>query len=182
MSDLVIDLRRARNLAELAHTDVGQRYGEGPYTVHLDAVRSVAFEFGIVDPAILVATLLHDVIEDTKTTREQIEGIFGTRVADLVDAVTDPPGHPNRKTRKAASYPRILAVPGATKLKLADRIANVRSCWAVATAGAKRSKSLLGMYKREYGGFRKALRPEREIDPVEVAMWNELDRLLAWRP
>jgi len=129
---LAITLKRARKVAGEAHAAAGDRYGEGPYTTHLDEVRSVAFEFGITDEDILVATLLHDVVEDTALDETDIIEQFGGRVGVLVDAVTDPSGYPNRKTRKAAAYPRITAAPGAVKLKLADRIANVRSCWRVA--------------------------------------------------
>lgn len=180
---LAITLKRARKIAGDAHEAAGDRYGDHPYTAHLDEVRSIAFEFGVIDEDIIVATLLHDTIEDTELTKEDVREEFGERVAALVDAVSDPPGYPNRKTRKAAAYPRIRDVLGATTLKLADRIANVRSCWRVAKSGQKRSKSLIGMYKREYGGFRKALRLDDDhLDPIDRAMWDEMDRLLAWRP
>jgi (p)ppGpp synthase/HD superfamily hydrolase len=132
-----------------------------------------------VDNDILVAAPLHDVVEDTEVTKAQVDKRYGQRVADLVDAVSDPPGK-NRKSRKAAAYPRMLEIPGAVTLKLADRIANVRSCWAEAKA-EKNNKSMLGMYKKEYGGFRKALKGSPlEESRADTLMWAELDRLLAW--
>jgi (p)ppGpp synthase/HD superfamily hydrolase len=158
----------------------GDRYGPDPYSVHLLSVLSVAFEFGIVDEDILISCPLHDAIEDTHATRDEVEVRFGPRVAALVDAVSDPTGFKNRKDRKKAAYPRMLAVPGAVKLKLADRIANVRNNWNESVVD-KKSPTLLGMYKKEYGGFRKTLRAQGGGDPVEQAMWEELDRLLAWR-
>ena len=184
MKHLAVEIRDALHLAAAAHDRAGDRYGPDPYTIHLLAVLSVLFEFGVTDGHVLVAAPMHDAIEDTDVTKEQVEERFGRRVADLVDAVSDPPGFPNRKTRKAAAYPRMLEVTGAVTLKLADRIANVRSCWSEAKAD-KQNKSLLGMYKKEYGGFRKALLDGRlpvTPTPTEKAMWDELDRLLAWSP
>ena len=184
MKNIAVEIQDALQIAGAAHERAGDRYGPDPYTIHLLSVLSVCFEFGLTDRGILVAAPLHDAIEDTDVTKEQVAEQFGKRVADLVDAVSDPPGHPNRKSRKAAAYPRMKAVGGAVLLKLADRIANVRSCWSEAKAD-KRNKSLLGMYKKEYGGFRKALRPAFGIghpSASEQAMWAELDRLLAWSP
>jgi (p)ppGpp synthase/HD superfamily hydrolase len=179
---LGVEIQESLRFAAEAHVEAGDRYGHLPYKFHLLAVLSVLFEFGETNREILVAAPLHDVVEDTPVTKEQVAALFGSRVAALVDAVSDPPGHKNRKTRKAAAYPRMKVVGGAVILKLADRIANVRSCWAEATAN-KQNKSLLGMYKKEYGGFRKALRPAFGIghpSATEQAMWNELDHLLAW--
>lgn len=183
------DLARVQSaiaMAVRAHGD--QRYGPNPYKVHLLEVLSVGFEFGVTDAPVLTAAPLHDAIEDTDLSKAKIEAAFGTRVANIVDAVSDPPGYKNRKERKAAAYPRIAAVPGAVTLKLMDRIANVRSCWREAQA-EKAAKSLLGMYKKEHGGFRKALRVRvspsgvaREPFGPEAAMWDEIDRLVAWTP
>jgi len=177
--NLAVWLKEALRYASVAHEKAGDRYGPDPYKVHLLAVLSVAFEFEVTEFAVLVACPLHDVIEDTAVTLADVKMRYGSRVAALVDAVSDPIGYKNRKERKAAAYPRIKAVPSATVLKLADRIANVRSCWNEAKA-EKRNKSLLGMYKKEYGSFRKALKG-KEVDKVELVMWAELDRLLAWR-
>lgn len=174
---LAIRIRDARDFSIENHGE--QRYGFKPYVFHLYAVMSVAFEFGIIDEDILIATMLHDVVEDTDVTRETVQLYFGPRVGDLVYAVSNEPGK-NRKEKHKKTYLKIVAIPGAIKLKLADRIANVRSCWNEAKEqdASKRNKSLLGMYKKEYGGFRKALR--NDPDETELLMWNELDRLLAW--
>lgn len=170
-------LYAARSLAATAHSS--QRYGEHSYTKHLDEVFSVAVEFQVRDPAILIATFLHDILEDTDVTETELQRFVETDVIQLVKAVTDPPGFPNRKTRKAAAYKNIVQTPGATVLKLCDRIANVRSCWRVAIAD-KHNKSLLGMYKKEYGAFKKAL--YNQPQGVEADLWSELDRLMAWNP
>ena len=141
----------------------GQRYGHLPYSVHLDAVADVLREFGRGDdPVLMSAAYLHDAIEDQGVTREQIAERFGERVADIVDAVSDPPGA-DRNARKAAAYPRIRDLDDAVTVKLADRIANVQ-------AGGP----LREMYRREQAAFR-----ENVCTPgVADDMWAYLDALL----
>ena len=140
-----------------------QRYGHLPYSVHLDAVAGVLREFGHGDDAVLMsAAYLHDAIEDQGVTREQIAERFRERVADIVDAVSDPPGA-DRTARKAAAYPRIRELDDAVIVKLADRIANVQ-------AGGP----LREMYRREQAAFRENVRTPGVADD----MWAYLDALL----
>jgi guanosine-3',5'-bis(diphosphate) 3'-pyrophosphohydrolase len=141
-----------------------QLYGTAPYSVHLDAVADVLREFGHGDdPVLVTAAYLHDAIEDQDVTREEVARRFGERVASIVDAVSDPPGV-NRRARKAAAYPRIRVLDGAVIVKLADRIANVRS------GGPMRD-----MYRKEQAAFREAV----QRDGVAEEMWASLDALLA---
>ncbi len=153
---------RARAFAVKRHG--GQRYdGDKPYEFHLQAVHDVLVRFGVTDEDLLAAAWLHDVVEDTNTSRAQVAERFGDRVGELVYAVTNEPGK-NRHARHVATYPKIAGMPGATTLKLADRIANVEQ-------GGK----LVGMYRGEQPAFRKALRAPAEAP----AMWAHLDELLA---
>ena len=175
---LAIDRDRARELHK------NQRYGHMPYTFHLDAVLSVALEFYITDEDILRATRYHDAIEDTEAVFEDIQAWAGTRVAELAWAVTLEDGK-NRREKFQAAAPKIVATRGATILKLCDRVANVRNCWQeLADQDAnKRNKSKLGMYRKEYPMFRKALyNTDPDYTETEMALWAELDRLLAWNP
>ena len=151
-----------RAFAERAHRD--QQYGEHPYVHHLAAVVAVLERFAVGDPDLLAAGWLHDVLEDTPTTRAELEAAFGARVAELVWAVTDEPGA-NRRERKAATLPKTRSVPGATQVKLADRIAN---------AEASRGTSMQGMYRKELGAFEAALRVPGEHEP----MWDHLRSVL----
>jgi guanosine-3',5'-bis(diphosphate) 3'-pyrophosphohydrolase len=169
---------RSLRFATVKHGD--QRYGAHAYTFHLLAALSVAFEFGVTDEIVLVAIPLHDTEEDTDTTRRELTGEFGKQVESVVWRVTNEPGK-NRKIRALATYPKIAESRRARLVKLCDRIANTRSCWEEAKDldANKRNKSKLGMYRKEYGGFRKALRPLVPTGP-ETAMWAELDRLMAW--
>jgi (p)ppGpp synthase/HD superfamily hydrolase len=116
----------------------------------------------------LCSAYLHDVVEDTGTPISVIEAMFGTKVKELVWAVSDGPGE-NRKARKLETYKKIRATPGATQLKLADRIANVENCLRT---GETR---LLTMYKKEQQALAHELRVIGELD----AMWNHLEFMLA---
>jgi guanosine-3',5'-bis(diphosphate) 3'-pyrophosphohydrolase len=126
----------------------GQRYGERPYTVHLAAVREVLRWAGFADGhPLATAGWLHDVIEDTDATREEVAARFGEEVAGLVWAVTGV--GKNRKERNESAYAKIRACPDAATLKLADRIANVEASAEV--------PEKLAMYRKEWPAFRDAL-------------------------
>jgi len=162
MRTMPTDGTMAREFAIRAHAD--QKYANGPYVAHLDAVVDVLKEFGHFDQALLDAAYLHDVLEDTDTDAGDLCNWFYAETIELVVAVTDQPGR-NRAERHAATYPRIAANPKAVTLKLADRIANVRASIKMVGHGA--------MYGDEYPAFKAALQGEHH-----GAMWRELDRLL----
>ncbi|MQY07197.1 HD domain-containing protein [Actinomadura macrotermitis] len=104
-----------------------------PYTEHLlEALEVQARGAGVTDPAVLAATLLHDVVEDTAATVAEVEAGFGERVAELVDWVTKPPaagqGRQAKRAAKAAYLRRLRdAPPDAILVKLADRVSNVQT-------------------------------------------------------
>lgn len=138
---------RAKNYAAVCHG--AQLYNaEVPYTAHLDHVVSVLQRFGFTEPEMLCAGSLHDVIEDTNTSYNDIKDRFGIQVAELVYAVTSELGR-NRKERNHKTYGKIHQRFLPTALKLADRIANVEYGSA---NGGKRD-----MYVKEYHGFYMAL-------------------------
>jgi (p)ppGpp synthase/HD superfamily hydrolase len=85
-TDLTNIEARAELVARAAHKD--QKYGEQPYSVHLeDVVRRVKQITD--DPEIIAAAWLHDTVEDSPVvTIDDIRQLFGTRVADVVWAVT----------------------------------------------------------------------------------------------
>ena len=152
----------ARAFAAEAHKN--QKYGDGPYTDHLDEVVAVLQEVGWDDPAFKMAGYLHDILEDTPVTSQDL---WDTRCpAPVVCAVmfcTDEPG-PNRKTRKAATYERVRqdlarnlpCYDMAAIVKWADRIANMRAC----TREGK--TSLLEMYRKESPAFMEVYIPQHE--------------------
>lgn len=124
-------LARARDYA--AHKHRKHQYGGLPYTTHLDEVVSILIECGYgSDIEMLIAALLHDVVEDCADTMEakmallaEIAREFGQRVADLVWAVTGIGD--GRDECNAAIKAKLIAYPGAAPLKTADRTANLRA-------------------------------------------------------
>lgn len=123
----------AQTLALDAHKQ--QKYGAHPYSRHLEAVVNCLERFGFhareagsnpLIEDIICAGWLHDVVEDTQISQSEVESRFGFNVRDIVARVTDEQA-PTREERKALTYPKIRGHFGATVVKLADRIANVRA-------------------------------------------------------
>ncbi|MGX1804470.1 HD domain-containing protein [Nocardia sp. NPDC055321] len=145
----------------------GQLYGGLPYVMHLAAVRGVLRDFGIAGD-VGVAAWLHDVVEDTAVTVDEVRSGFGDGVAELVWAVTGVGA--NRQARNADAYAKIGEWPEAVVLKLADRIANVEA--------GSRGSSLWEMYRREHPAFKAALSvPSGLVGDRETVtrMWARLD-------
>jgi len=159
---------KAAGFAAEAHGD--QMYGEHSYVKHLTDVVAVLHRFGQSNWWILTAAWLHDVLEDTDVTYEQLKEEFGEVVADIVQAVTNEPGE-NRAERNAKTYPKIKANPHAIVLKLADRIANVES-------SLESSQFLLKMYRKEWNGFKKALYDPPQLSPTQE-MWDHLEKIIS---
>jgi (p)ppGpp synthase/HD superfamily hydrolase len=127
MSDDDDLVRRARRFAERAHDAIDHRrkYSGQPYTEHLERV-AARVAGATDDAAAIAAAWLHDVVEDTPCTHDEIEREFGERVAALVHALTDVgKDFGNRATRKAADRARLARAPAAAHtVKLADLIDN----------------------------------------------------------
>jgi len=119
-------VRRALAFATLAHGDQKRKYTGEMYIVHpvevMEIVKTVPH-----DDAMLAAALLHDVVEDTDVTLEEIRSSFGDDVASLVDDLTDVsrPEDGNRKARKALDREHSARSSArAQTVKLADLISN----------------------------------------------------------
>ena len=101
--------------------------GASPYINHpIEVATLLATIGGVTDIATLVGAILHDTIEDTETTPEEIEEKFGREVRELVAEVTDDKNIPKyeRKRLQVTNAPR--ASNRAKLIKLADKTANVR--------------------------------------------------------
>jgi GTP pyrophosphokinase len=102
-----------------------------PYLEHLlEAVEVLVRGPGVTDPDVLCAAVLHDVVEDTPCTIEQVRAAFGDRVADLVGWVTmpEPASRADREAVKKAYLKRLADAPDdAVTVKLADRASNVQT-------------------------------------------------------
>jgi len=121
-------IRRAREFAVNAHSRIDHRrkYKGLPYATHLENVAALV-ESVTDDVETIAAAWLHDVVEDTPATVENIEDAFGKHVASLVESLTDVsrPGSGNRAFRKETDRQHTAKASGRAKtVKLADLIDN----------------------------------------------------------
>lgn len=125
-------LDKAIVFAVKAHHDT-ERRGKGfPYIVHpMEAVSIVATMTS--DPELLAAAVLHDVVEDTPVTLDELRRTFGERVAALVDQDSDKPDGARSEAegwrdRKQAAIDRIAAAPYDAKVvAMGDKLSNMRA-------------------------------------------------------
>ena len=99
-----------------------------PYINHLlEVAELVSSTIAELDTKLVIAALLHDTIEDTGVTREELVHAFGTDVADLVVELTDDKSLPKaeRKRLQIMNAPKISI--RAQTIKLADKISNLRA-------------------------------------------------------
>ena len=121
-------LLKALSFAAHKHRDQRRKDAEAsPYINHpIALVEVLAGEGGIADAEVLAAALLHDTIEDTATTADELRAEFGERIAAMVEEVTDDQSLPKaeRKRLQIEHAPALSA--GAKLVKLADKICNLR--------------------------------------------------------
>jgi guanosine-3',5'-bis(diphosphate) 3'-pyrophosphohydrolase len=121
-------LAAARFAAE--HHTGQKRKGEAgePYINHLiEVAELVAASADELDVNLVMAAFLHDTVEDTDVTREQLEQRFGNDVASLVMEVTDDKSLPKEKRKALQVESAHKKSPRAQTLKLADKISNLRA-------------------------------------------------------
>ncbi len=125
-------------LAQSAHT--GQTRDDGhPYVIHPIRVAKMLLEdMEERDVNVIAAALLHDVVEDTSVTLEEIHQQFGQRIAELVNSVTRPRAkeetEADKLTTKPKNYQKIFAsAPETICIKAADILDNMRS-WVAGEA------------------------------------------------
>ncbi|XID75183.1 RelA/SpoT family protein [Alkanindiges sp. WGS2144] len=123
----------ACNFANHAHNGVIRKSGE-PYILHPIAVACILGNMRL-DADSLMAALLHDVIEDTDISKDEICCQFGITVAELVDGVTKLTISKDKQDNKAASFRKILLAtlhdPRVIIIKLADRLHNMSTLEAL---------------------------------------------------
>lgn len=124
-------VERAYLFAKAAHESVGQvrKYSNEPYVVHPVEVAELVRTVPHTD-VMIAASLLHDVVEDTSATIDEVQLEFGNEVASLVGMLTDvsKPSDGNRAVRKQLDREHSAqASPAAKTIKLADLISNSRS-------------------------------------------------------
>lgn len=129
-------IERAFRFAKRAHAGVRRRSGE-PYILHPIAVaRIVVAELGLGSTSICAA-LLHDVVEDTDFTKEDIALQFGTKIADIVEGLTKISGgiFGDKASLQAENFRKLLLSMSTdvrvVLIKMADRLHNMRTLGAM---------------------------------------------------
>jgi GTP diphosphokinase / guanosine-3',5'-bis(diphosphate) 3'-diphosphatase len=127
--DPVAAVIAAMNFAAVKHSFQRRKDGDAtPYINHPLAVAHVlANEAGVRDPVTLQAAILHDTIEDTDTTYEELVRVFGREVADVVAEVTDDKSIEDKAVRKAVQLQNAARKSArAALVKIADKTCNLR--------------------------------------------------------
>lgn len=124
-------IRKAFELALSAHQDMRRKSGE-PYIYHPIAVARIAAEEVGLGTTSIVCALLHDVVEDTDTTLEDIEKEFGHKVANIIDGLTKMSGYFGQSNSpQAENFRRMLLTLSddvrVILIKLCDRLHNMRT-------------------------------------------------------
>ena len=119
----------AAEFAARRHTGMARKgRGNEPYINHLAEVANLlATAMGGRDAELVAAAWLHDTIEDTGTTREELAQRFNQRVASLVQEVTDDMRLPKSTRRRLQIVDSPGKSPSAKLIKIADKISNIRA-------------------------------------------------------
>lgn len=125
----LLDFARALDFAAHKHIDQRRKGVRAePYVNHLSEVALLVAEATAgKDPVVVIAALLHDTLEDTDASYEEIEQLFGTEVVQVVAETTDD----KRMSKAERKQHQIDAAPHASTraklVKLADKVSNLRS-------------------------------------------------------
>ena len=140
-------------------------YDDRPYYTHFEDVEQVLVDHGEDDIESLICANLHDILEGTDLSYNDIKNKFGVDVAEVVYLCTDNKGRGREDRKNELYYAELITNQKAIKIKVADRIAN-----------ARRSKkhSMGNKYRKEYNHFREKLKIDKHIQ----SMWEELDNLM----
>lgn len=167
-------LLKATQFAAEKHRNQRRKDAEAsPYINHPIALANVlANEGGVTDPVVLCAALLHDTIEDTKTTAEELAASFGQRITDVVLEVTDDKNLDKAVRKQLQIEHARHASPQAKLVKLADKICNLRDIAATPPADwtAKRKAEYFDWAKKVIDGV-------RGVHPKLESLFDETYRL-----
>src|SRR5687767_4236601 len=147
----ISQLQSAYHFSEAAHEGQFRKSGE-PYISHPLAVANILAQWHL-DPQALTAALLHDVMEDTAVTKNEITRNFGKPVADLVDGVSklDKIEFETHEEAQAENFRKMLLAMArdvrVILIKLADRLHNMRTLAAVEAEQRRRvARETLDIY------------------------------------
>lgn len=142
-------IARAFDVAERAHSGQERKSGE-PYITHPVAVATILAELGLT-PDTIIAALLHDTIEDTPYSLEQLTRDFGKEIASLVDGVTKLDKLAYGPTAEAETVRKMVVAMSkdirVLVIKLADRLHNARTWKYVSSeSAARKARETLDIY------------------------------------
>jgi guanosine-3',5'-bis(diphosphate) 3'-pyrophosphohydrolase len=164
---------RAAQFAAHKHRDQRRKDVKAtPYINHPISLAEVLHkDGGVRDPIVIAAALLHDTIEDTRTTYDELRGMFGPPVADVVVEVTDVKflGKESRKRLQVAKAGR--ASERARQVKLADKICNLRDILASPPAGWS-----LARQQKYFDWAKEVVDQARGVNPRLERMFDQLYR------
>lgn len=133
-------IERAYTVADQAHMHQKRRSGE-PYITHPIAVAQILADLGVA-PVVIAAALLHDTVEDTDYSLEQLTNDFGDEIAMLVDGVTKLDKVKYGASAEAETMRKMVVAMSkdirVLVIKLADRLHNARTWGFVSSDSAKR--------------------------------------------
>lgn len=169
-------IERSRDYAISRHQARNQMYGEHPYSFHLEQVVAVAQRYthlfqlaplqGLEEVA-LAGCWVHDVIEDTGESYNDVLKATSEGVAEIAFALTTPKGRTRKERHCKAYYDGICITPGAVFVKICDRLANV-------THSKSTGSRMFALYQKEAAGFEEML-----WFPEYAEMFEELQTLMA---
>jgi guanosine-3',5'-bis(diphosphate) 3'-pyrophosphohydrolase len=161
----------ALRFAAAKHRDQRRKDPEAsPYINHPIEVADVLVRVGEIDDLdVILAAVLHDTIEDTETTGDELAAGFGERVRGLVEEVSDDKRLPKQERKDRQIHHAAALSTGAKQVKLADKICNVRDVTHAPPADwpLERRATYLDWSERVVAGCRGVSAPlEREFDRV----------------
>jgi guanosine-3',5'-bis(diphosphate) 3'-pyrophosphohydrolase len=137
-------LLRAASFAADKHSDQRRKnIGASPYINHPLAVAAcLANEVGVTDLELLTAALLHDTVEDTETSLDELTACFGHTVSALVAEVTDDKSLPKARRKELQIEHAPHKSAAAKQLKIADKICNIRDLDTDSPTGWERARKV----------------------------------------
>ncbi len=187
------DLDKAYQLILKAHNYQRRKSGE-PYVFHPIEVARICYEEIGLGATSVISALLHDVVEDTDTTLEDIAEIFGPKITRIVDGLTKLDGTYNVENKQAENFKKVLSSlvydVRVVLIKMADRLHNLRTIGSMPRQKQIRIAAetsyvyaplahRLGLYniKTEFNDIcLKINEPEKYSDIVEKLQAGEADR------
>ncbi len=125
-----VNIRKAYEMAVQAHSEQRRKSGE-PYILHPIAVAKICAEEIGLGPTAIICALLHDVVEDTAVSLEDIKKQFGERIGKIVDGLTKLDSAYNAESPQAENFRKVLGTlvedVRVVLIKMADRLHNMRT-------------------------------------------------------